>query len=340
MPLRYDRPMAAAYESGNALAAVDIGSNSMRLEIGRVERGGRYRRIAYVKETVRLGAGLDAEGVLAEEAAERGLACLQRFAQRLAGFDAGRVHAVATQTLREAANRDAFVQRAQRALGRPIEIISGREEARLIFVGVGWLQPTRATRLVVDIGGRSTELVVGRGRRVQLAESFAVGCVGLSRRFFADGRITQQALGEAQAACDAAFGPAPGAFAHARWSETMGASGTVGALAHVLAVNGVSDGRITLAGLRWCTERCLEAGAVGALALAGLAPERRAVLPGGLVLLHTLFTHLGIETLQPARGALRHGVILELHERLATDARAAPGAPRRCEGSKSRFRNP
>lgn len=326
--------MAAARESDAPLAAVDIGSNSMRLEIGRVERG-RYRRIAYLRETVRLGAGLDAAGLLGEQAAEQGLACLQRFAQRLAGFDARRVRAVATQTLREAANRDAFVQRAQQALGLPVEIISGREEARLIYAGVGWLQPTRARRLVVDIGGRSTELVGGRGRRPQRAESCALGCVDLSRRFFADGRITARALGDAQAAAEAALEPVLGVFRPQRWDEALGASGTIGALSAVLAANGVSDGRVTASGLRWCVARCLDAGRVDALALGGLPPERRAVLPGGLAILLTLVTRLGIETLLPARGALRHGVIAELHARLAAGARAlpgaAPGAPLRSE---------
>ena len=156
------------------LAAIDIGSNSVRLEVGQM-LGGHYRRIDYLKETVRLGAGLDGHGLLTDEASERGLACLLRFAQRLQGLPAAQVRAVATQTLREARNRDDFLLRAQAALGQPIEVISGREEARLIYAGVAHLQPSPVPRLVIDIGGRSTEMILGLGAVPLQAESFAVG---------------------------------------------------------------------------------------------------------------------------------------------------------------------
>jgi len=151
------------------LAAIDIGSNSFRLEIAQLQHG-RYRRIGYLKETVRLGGGLDANGFLTEEAAQRGLDCLRRFAQRLQGFEAYQVRAVATQTLREARNRDAFLLRAEAALGFGIEVVSGREEARLIYTGVSFLQPGQARRLVIDIGGRSTEMIVGQGRKLSAVE--------------------------------------------------------------------------------------------------------------------------------------------------------------------------
>ncbi len=145
---------------GAPLAAIDMGSNSFRLEVGQLQHGA-YRRVAYLKETVRLGGGLDAHGYLTDEAAQRGFDCLARFAARLHGFEPGQVRAVATQTLREARNRDAFLVRAQAALGFPIEVISGREEARLIYAGVSFLQPGTAERLVIDIGGRSTEMIIG-----------------------------------------------------------------------------------------------------------------------------------------------------------------------------------
>src|SRR5689334_5495899 len=168
------------------LAAIDLGSNSFRLEIGQVVEGG-YRRHYYLKETVRLGAGLDAEGLLTEEATQRGLKCLASFAQTLSTASPIQVRAVATQTLREARNRDEFLKRAEAVLGHPIEIVSGREEARLIYVGVAFLQPTTQSRLVIDIGGRSTEMILGSGRMPRIAESFQVGCVSLSMRFFGDG---------------------------------------------------------------------------------------------------------------------------------------------------------
>jgi exopolyphosphatase/guanosine-5'-triphosphate,3'-diphosphate pyrophosphatase len=306
------------------LAAVDMGSNSFRLEIGQLHHG-RYRRIDYLKETVRLGAGLDAERLLTEEAVQRGLACLRRFATRLAGFGPDRVRAVATQTLREARNRDAFLLRAQAALGYPIEVISGREEARLIYAGVAHLQPSEATRLVIDIGGRSTELILGHGRVPQVAESFGVGCVSLSLRFFPDGRITDSAFRAAQVAAGAELEEALQPFASSRWQQALGSSGTAGAVSQLLLAAGVTDGRITPAGLRWCIESCIAAGHVDRLNLPGLKPERRAVLPGGLAILYTLAANFDIATLWPAKGALRQGVIVDLHERLDVRRRARPG---------------
>jgi exopolyphosphatase/guanosine-5'-triphosphate,3'-diphosphate pyrophosphatase len=204
------------------LAAIDMGSNSFRLEIGQLQRG-HYRRIDYLKETVRLGAGLDAAGFLSDEAAARGLECLARFARRLDGFLPHQVRAVATQTLREARNRDEFLVRAQIALAQPIEIISGREEARLIFAGVARLQPSTVPRLVIDIGGRSTEMILGRGTRPSRAESFQVGSVSLSMKYFAEGRFTERGFREAQIAAGAEleealepFGRATGAKRSAR----------------------------------------------------------------------------------------------------------------------------
>ena len=296
------------------LAAVDMGSNSFRLEIGQfVEH--RYRRLDYLKETVRLGAGLDSEGVLGEEAAARGLECLARFARRLEGFVPAQVRAVATQTLREATNRDAFLARAQGVLGHVIEIISGREEARLIYAGVARLQPSAVPRLVVDIGGRSTEMIIGRGTRPERAESFQVGSVSLSMKYFADGRFSERAFRDAQVAAGAELEEALEPFAARHWKEALGSSGTVGAVSQVLAASGVSDGRVTPDGLRWLMERCLEAGSAERLELPGLKDDRRAVIAGGLSILYTLAAHFGIDELKPARGALRQGVIFDLAER-------------------------
>jgi exopolyphosphatase / guanosine-5'-triphosphate,3'-diphosphate pyrophosphatase len=298
------------------LAGIDMGSNSFRLEIGALPHD-RYRRVDYLKETVRLGAGLDASGQLTEDAAQRGLACLRRFAQRLVGFEPGQVRAVATQTLREAKNRNAFLLRAQDALGFPIEVITGREEARLIYAGVHHLQPPQAEdtgRLVIDIGGRSTELILGRGRTPRVVESFAVGCVSLSMRFFPEGRITREGFRQALVA-----------FPRDQWTEALGSSGSAGAVSQLLAASGITDGRITPTGLRWCIERCLEAGTMDRIVLPGLKPERRAVLPGGLAILYTLATHFDIGALSPAKGALRQGVIIDLHERRQALARRRPG---------------
>ncbi len=305
------------------LAAVDMGSNSFRLEVGQL-RHGSYRRVDYLKETVRLGAGLDADGLLTEEAMQRGLDCLARFARRLAGFAPSQVRAVATQTLREARNRDAFLARGAQALGQPIEVVSGREEARLIFVGVARLQPSDRTRLVIDIGGRSTELILGRGRKPARAESYPVGSVGLSMRHFADGRFTEAAFRAARIAAAAQFGEALEAFSRRHWEEALGSSGTAGAVSQVLAAGGVTDGTITPEALRWCIARCLEAGRADRLSLPGLKDDRRPVIGGGLAILATLAEQFGIEALAPARGALRQGVIFDLDARHS--AAHLPGA--------------
>jgi exopolyphosphatase/guanosine-5'-triphosphate,3'-diphosphate pyrophosphatase len=301
------------------LAAIDIGSNSFRLELGDPSDG-RYRRVGYWKETVRLGAGLDGDGHLGEEAIARGLACLERFATFLVGMSRERVRAVATQTLREAKNRDAFLARAEAVLGHPIEVISGREEARLIYVGVARLQPSEKARLVVDIGGRSTELILGRGETPLAAESYHVGSVGLSMRWFEDGRFTERAFERASVAVAAELEEALEPFARRHWEEALGSSGTVGAVSQVLAASGITDGRVTKKALRWLTERCLEAGRADRLSLPGLKDDRRAVIGGGLVILTTLVAQFGIDELLPARGALRQGVIFDLADRAAEAA--------------------
>ena len=317
MPLR--PPSAAA-----PLAAIDIGSNSFRLEVANLQHG-RYKRQAYLKETVRLGGGLDANGYLTETAALRGLDCLGRFAQRLQGFEAQQVRAVATQTLREARNRDAFLVRAQDALGFPIEVVSGREEARLIYAGVSFLQPGDKPRLVIDIGGRSTEMIVGQGRLPRTVESFKTGSVSLSMRWFAGGVFTEQGFRDAQVAAGAELEEALEPFAPRHWREALGSSGTAGAVSQILAAAGVTDGTITPDGLRWCIDQCLAAGTVDKLQLPSLRDDRKAIIGGGLALLYTLATHFGITALKPAKGALRQGVIVDLHERHAA-SRQAGGA--------------
>jgi exopolyphosphatase/guanosine-5'-triphosphate,3'-diphosphate pyrophosphatase len=309
-------PPVAPPTSSAPLAAIDIGSNSFRLELAQLQHG-RYRRINYLKQTVRLGGGLDADGNLTEEAAQRGLACLREFAAHLQGYGPNQIRAVATQTLREARNRDAFLLRAQAALGHPVEVISGREEARLIYAGVSFLQPGPAERLVVDIGGRSTEMILGQGRQARVVESFRVGSVSLSMRWFPDGVFTEQRFRDAQVAAGAELEEALTLFAPHRWQEALGSSGTAGAVSQILEAAGITDGTITPEGLRWCIAQCLAAGRAEALKLPSLRDDRKAIIGGGLALLYTLATHFGITALKPAKGALRQGVVIDLHERLA-----------------------
>jgi exopolyphosphatase/guanosine-5'-triphosphate,3'-diphosphate pyrophosphatase len=235
------------------------------------------------------------------------------------------VRAVATQTLREARNRDAFLVRAEDALGHAVEVVSGREEARLIYAGVSFLQPGDAARLVVDIGGRSTEMIVGQGRVPRVVESFKTGSVSLSMRWFPDGLFTEQAFRDAQVAAGAELEEALEPFAPRHWREALGSSGTAGAVSQVLAAAGITDGTITPEGLRWCIAQCLAAGSVDKLVLPSLREDRKAIIGGGLALLYTLATHFGITELKPAKGALRQGVIIDLHERHAARRQAGGG---------------
>lgn len=316
---------ARSLSSSQPWASIDIGSNSFRLELARLS-GDRYQRVSYIKESVRLGAGLDANGMLTEAAMQRGLTCLKGFGEQLVGIPPERVRAVATQTLREARNRNAFLERAQAVLGHPVEVIAGREEARLIFAGVARLQPSEKPRLVIDIGGRSTEMILGKGRKPLLAESFGVGSVGLSMRFFADGLYTADAFRAAQVAAGAELEEALTLFRPELWQEALGSSGTVGAVSQILAASGQTDGRVTPAALRWCIEQCLAAGSQDKLQLPGLKDDRRPVVAGGLCILYTLLSQFGIQELLPTKGALRQGVIFDLAERLQPSAAKDPRA--------------
>ena len=296
------------------LAAIDMGSNSFRVEIAQI-RGGRYKRIDYLKEPVRLGSGLDSNGYLSEEATARGLATLRAFADMLKMHEVREVRAVATQTLREARNRNAFLAMAEPVLGHPIEVISGREEARLIFTGVAHMQPGDDHRLVIDIGGRSTEFVLGHGLQPGVAESFSIGSQSMTQRYFSDGDLSAEAFRAAQVAAGAEFEEAEKIFTRDRWSEALASSGTAGAVSGLLASHGVTDGRLTPSALAWCIERCVEAGHIDRLELRGLKEERKPVLAGGLAILYTLMVQFRIEEIQPSRAALRQGVIYDLHQR-------------------------
>lgn len=317
------RNLATRMQNGTLLAAVDLGSNSFRLEIGRLDHG-QVQRVEYLKETVRQGNGLDEERNLTPEALERGWNCLSRFAERLAGFKPRQVRAVATQTLREARNREVFLERANQILGFPIDVISGREEARLIYQGVAHLLPqSDEKRLVVDIGGRSTELILGRQFDAKVVESYRVGSVAWSMRYFGEGQFTRQAFERAEIAALAVLDEALGAYAPGTWEVAYGSSGTIGAVGDVLAAAGHAPGWITTEGLAWLRSQLLAARSAERINLAGLKDDRRPVIGGGLSVLSAVFNLLGIERMQPAQGALRHGVLYDLLDRQSanTDVR-------------------
>ena len=302
-------------KQGTLLAAIDMGSNSFRLEIGRLDHG-HIQRVDYLKETVRLGNGFDDQRNLSEETMQRGFDCLARFAERLAGLKKDQVRAVATQTLREAKNRDVFLKRGQEILGFPIEVIAGTEEARLIYAGVSHLLPhDPERRLVIDIGGRSTELVLGQGFAATQTASFRLGSVAWSLKYFADGVFTEDTIYRAEIAAQAVLEEALNTYPPQSWDTAYGASGTVGAVAEILQLAGWPEGEIHIDGLNWLVKCLVRAGHAQNVRLEGLREDRRAVIGGGVSILRALMKLLSIDTLRVAPGALRHGVLFEMVER-------------------------
>ena len=303
---------ATPMQTGNRLAAVDLGSNSFRLEIGRVEHG-QFRRTEYLKETVRQGGGLDENRNLSPQAMQAGWDCLARFGERLAGFKPSEVRAVATQTLREARNRDEFLSRANSVLGFTIDVISGREEARLIYQGVAQMLPdTLERRFVIDIGGRSTELILGVGRTPQTMESFRVGSIAWSKRYFPDGQFTRNAFEIAEVAAMAVLDEAFDAYHPDHWDTCYGSAGTVGAIGDVLVAAGWPAGHITKEGLDWLLERLVSAQSAERLRLTGMREDRKAIIGGGVSVMRAIFRLLNIESMEMATGGLRHGLLCDL----------------------------
>lgn len=298
--------------SDKRLAAIDLGSNSFRLEIGMVEHG-TYRRTEYLKETVRQGAGLDDNGNLNAQALQAGWDCLARFGERLKTFQPDEVCAVATQTLREARNREAFLDQGQRALGFPIEVISGHEEARLIYQGVAhMLPPAQERRLVIDIGGRSTELILGQGRTPKVMESFLVGSIAWSKRFFADGQWSKKAFAAAEVAATAVLDEAFDVYHAGQWDTAYGSAGTVSAIGDVLQAAGWPQGVVTQDGLDWLQDQLITAQSVQRLRLAGIREDRKAIIGGGLSVMRSLFQLLQLRSMTMAQGGLRHGLICDM----------------------------
>jgi exopolyphosphatase/guanosine-5'-triphosphate,3'-diphosphate pyrophosphatase len=305
----------ADMQNGTLLAAVDLGSNSFRLEIGRLDHC-RIHRTEYLKETVRQGNGLDADRNLSPEAMQRGWDCLARFGERLAGFKKPQVRAVATQTLREARNRDEFLLRAHKILGFPIDVIAGREEARLIYQGVAHLlAQSDERRLVVDIGGRSTEMILGNGLDARVMESYRVGSVAWSMKYFPEGQFSSRAFEAAEVAAKAVLDEAVNTYRSGEWDVAYGSSGTIGAVGDVLSASGFAPGIVTLDGLDWLLDRLVKAQSADRLKLDGIKEDRRAVIGGGVSVLRAVFALLDIKQMHTAQGALRHGVLYDLLDR-------------------------
>lgn len=300
----------------NLIAAVDLGSNSFRLVIGRVvhnEGSSQVYQIDRLKETVRLAAGLQDDKTLDDETIERAVNVLKRFGERLRSFSPDRVRAVATNTFRVASNAEAVLERAEEALGFPIEVIAGREEARLIFSGVTHSLPmSDDRRLVIDIGGGSTEFIIGQHFEPALLASLPMGCVSYSQRFFPGGRIDAKSMKAAELAARGELEAIAVRYRETGWEAAFGSSGTAKALCAILTASGVSQRQITLDGMLALKAKLIKVGSVEKADLPDIKPDRIAVLPGGLAIMLAAFQELGITTMQTGDGALRVGVMFDL----------------------------
>tara|TARA_R110001592_G_scaffold363248_5_gene682304 strand:- start:45910 stop:47454 length:1545 start_codon:yes stop_codon:yes gene_type:complete len=314
LPLADDTP--DSLPDGTLLAAIDLGSNSFHLIIAKVEHG-EMRPVEALAEKVQLGAGLEDEH-LSQEAIDRGLECLGRFAELLKSVEPERVRAVGTNALRVARNRQAFTLPARRILGTRVDVIYGREEARLVYLGVAHtLADDVTSRLVIDIGGGSTELIIGQRFEPQRLESLQMGCVSYARTCFAGGKITNDNYRQAYESARLLLAPIRHEYHARHWQDCVGSSGTLRAIDALLTQNGWTEAGIDRGGLRKLEERLLQFKHMDDIELDGLAAQRRNVILPGVAIISALFDVLGIEHMRTSSGALREGVIYDLMGRLS-----------------------
>jgi exopolyphosphatase/guanosine-5'-triphosphate,3'-diphosphate pyrophosphatase len=309
-------PSETASAQPEIIAAVDLGSNSFHMIVGEL-RHGQLAILDRIRETVRLAEGLSAKGDLSPDARARALECLARFGERLRDMHADKVRAAGTSTIRRAREDSSFMTEAEEALGHPIEIVSGLEEARLIYKGVTHsLPPTYGMRLVMDIGGGSTELILGRGAEPRALESLHLGCVSLTERFFPGGRITREGFTDARKAAQLELRPVKAFFRDASDVEVIGTSGTMRATEAVARELKLSAAGLTLDIVEQLIEKVLEFEFTSDLSLTGLSERRAQVWPGGLAIVAELLQVLQIAELQVSDGAMREGLLYELLGRL------------------------
>ena len=309
-------PQSAESILPETVAAVDLGSNSFHMIVARIADGD-LQVIDRLKEMVRLGEGLTPDKSLIPQVADRALACLERFGQRLRGMPPGSVRAVGTNTLRQVRPDSGFMERAEQALGHPIDVIAGREEARLIYLGVAnSLAAGDERRLVVDIGGGSTELIVGEGVTPRVRESLHMGCVSISRRQLAEGKITAKRMDRAELASALEIRPVRERFRRSDWKKAVGSSGTIKAIAAVVEAQGWSSDGITAQSLDGLRDALIGFGKSSAIDLKGLSEERKPVFAGGVAVLRSVFRSLDVEHMQASDKALREGLIYEMMGRI------------------------
>lgn len=292
------------------VAAVDLGSNSFHMSVARVVDGG-LQTLGRIKERVQLAAGLYDDKRLSEEAIQRGVDCLKVFGQRLKGMHPDAVRVVGTNTLRLAKNAGEFLQRAEEVLGFPIEVIAGKEEARLIYAGIAHTRAEKDRRLVIDIGGGSTEIIIGTGFSPQLLDSLQMGCVSYERQFFAGGEINKARFKAAQMQCYLELQTIEQRYRKLGWQLAIGSSGTIISIADILRAR-YDDGSITLSRLTALRDEIIELGHADKLKLPSLNDDRRAIFAPGLAILLSCFEILGIAQMQATEAALREGLLYEL----------------------------
>ncbi|MEK6806120.1 MAG: Ppx/GppA phosphatase family protein [Pseudomonadota bacterium] len=309
--------MPPAGESVQEVAAVDLGSNSFHMMVARAA-GAELQVVDRLREPVRLAGGLDADKQLSAAARDRALACLEKFGQRLKGLPASRVSVVGTSTLRRMKNRAEFLRAAESALGHSIGVISGREEGRLVYAGVTHgMGLAHARRLVVDIGGGSTELIIGHGTTPKLMESAAIGCVAHTQEHFADGEITHKRFQKARLAARRELEFLERRYRKTGWDLALGSSGTIRGAWRVMKAKGWIEDEITREALEKCVELVTDAGHVSKIEFDDLREDRRPVFAGGLAVLAGVFDSLGLERMQTSERALREGVLYDLLGRLS-----------------------
>ncbi|MBS4721247.1 exopolyphosphatase [Aeromonas caviae] len=296
-------------------AAVDLGSNSFHMVIARLTEG-RMQIIDRIKERVRLAEGMDEQRRMSPEAMARGLDCLALFAERLTNIKPDQIRIAGTYTLRRASNARDFVREAAKVLNHPIEIISGQEEARLIYQGVAHTQHIEGQVLVVDIGGGSTELIIGEGFSPLALTSRKMGCVSFTQSFFGNGKLSEKAFNAAVLEAQHQLAPIINQYRKLGWQSCLGSSGSIRTVRDVLQGEEWTDGAITLAGLERLKEEMLKHKRVDQLKLAGLTEERQGVFAAAVAILLGLFTSLPIERMEYSDGALREGLLYEFEERL------------------------
>ena len=303
-------------QRNDTYAAIDLGSNSFHLLIARQEHG-ELRVLDRIRETVRLAGGLDREGRLDEETKQRALACLARFGQRLRGIPANNIRAVGTQTFRRLRNANAFLVVAEAGLACGIDIIAGREEARLIYLGVSQgVSGHEQRRMVIDIGGGSTEIVIGQGLEPMEMESVQYGCVSLTRKFFADGRLTEKRWRKALECVMADMQELRARYLEVGWQSAIGSSGTVLAITEICRQMRWVEKDIDAAAVLRLRDKLLGFGIIEDVQLPGLSEDRHPVLVGGLVVLSACFKVFDLKTLKASPFALREGVLHDLLGRL------------------------